>query len=145
MILCAQEWYRQGTTNSYGHVDNPPDRFRGICCYLFSAREKHSLLSPYSYTCLAFQHVNSAHRPSVLSKGREREHIPQGFHGLYSFPNQAYLIRVRRKRAERINNTGNGKKKFTIKYACSLKQWPPGSATLHRHSKPQQKGKSILK
>lgn len=50
---------------------------------LFSAREKHSLLFTYSYMCLAFKHVNSAHRPSVLSKGRERKGIPQGFNGLY--------------------------------------------------------------
>lgn len=81
-FVCS-EVVQAGTTNSFGHMDNPPDSFSSICCYLFSAREKHSLLSPYSNTCLAFKHMNSAHRPSVLSKGREREHIPQEFNGLY--------------------------------------------------------------
>lgn len=63
-------WWFEGM---YGHMANLPDRFRGICCYLFNAREKHSLLSPYSYMCLPFKYVNSAHRPSVFSKGRERD------------------------------------------------------------------------
>lgn len=31
-------------------------------------------------------------------EGGEREHIPQGLHGLYSFPNLAYLTRKRRER-----------------------------------------------
>lgn len=64
----GMSWWFQGT---YGHMDNPPDRFRGTCCYLF--REKHNLPSPYFHTCLALKHMNSVHRPSVLSKGRERE------------------------------------------------------------------------
>lgn len=56
-------WWLKGL---YGHTDNPPDRFRDICCYLLSTREKHNLLSPYFYMRLAFKHVNSTHRPSVL-------------------------------------------------------------------------------
>lgn len=36
-------------------------------------------------------------------------------------------------------------KKFTIKIHLLPKQWPPVLATLHRYSKPQQKGSSILK
>lgn len=48
--------------------------------------------------------MNGAHSPTVLPKGGERggrrkgTHIPQGLHGLYSFPNLAYLTRKRRER-----------------------------------------------
>lgn len=75
-------WWLKGLC---GHMDNPPDRFRDICCYLFSVREKHNLLSPYFYMCLAFKHVNSAHRPSVLSKGREMDTFHRDFMDCINF------------------------------------------------------------
>lgn len=62
------------------HMDNPPYRDLGASAATPSAQEKkkkapkNNQHSPNSL-CSAFKHVNSAHSPSVLSKGGEREYV----------------------------------------------------------------------
>lgn len=106
------------------HTDeqSPIGRFRDTCCYSSMARRgaalppgiQHSPDCLCSYMCTAVKHVNSAlFYQKGGEEGGEREHIPRGLHGLYSFPNPAYLTRKRRERDRERDREREGKRETT--------------------------------
>jgi len=69
-----------GATSTHRPMDNPPYRDLGASAATPPAQVKSTALlendqhSPHS-SCSAFKHMKSAHSPSVLPKGGEREHV----------------------------------------------------------------------